>query len=434
MPKLLKVLGVAFGLAIIVGNTIGAGILRTPGEVAAALPSVPLFFLVWVVGGLYALLGAASLAELAVALPKSGGQYVYARYTFGEYIGFVVGCSDWISSAASMSLVTIALSEIATPLLGLPASRSVAVATVLLVGFTGLNAIGTRTSDKSQQLLSVLKVLLLVALVGACLSVAAPLAVPALPMPVGAPLIAALMLSAQSVIFTYDGWSTVTYLGGEMSDSARQVPRAMAGGVIVVLIVYLLLNIGYVHALGINGIAGEKFVAAAAARRAFGATGGLFVDIAMVVSLLGALNSFVIMTPRIPMAIAEDGLLPASLARIHRGGTPVVALIGSSLISLAFIWTGVFNRILAIAATYFVLQYTVSFAAIFVLRRREPDLPRPYRVIGYPFVPAIALIGSIAFLVAGFFGDTESSVKALISIVLSYPIFLLIKRSLPSKT
>jgi APA family basic amino acid/polyamine antiporter len=160
----------------------------------------------------------------------------------------------------------------------------------------------------------------------------------------------------------------------------------------------------------------------------------LFVDIAMVVSLLGALNSFVIMTPRIPMAIAEDGLLPASLARIHRGGTPVVALIGSSLISLAFIWTGVFNRILAIAATYFVLQYTVSFAAIFVLRRREPDLPRPYRVIGYPFVPAIALIGSIAFLVAGFFGDTESSVKALISIVLSYPIFLLIKRSLPSKT
>ena len=116
MPKLLKVLGVAFGLAIIVGNTIGAGILRTPGEVAAALPSVPLFFLIWVVGGVYALLGAASLAELTVALPKSGGQYVYARYTFGDYIGFVVGCSDWISSAAATSLVTIALSEIATPM------------------------------------------------------------------------------------------------------------------------------------------------------------------------------------------------------------------------------------------------------------------------------------------------------------------------------
>ena len=133
------------------------------------------------------------------------------------------------------------------------------------------------------------------------------------------------------------------------------------------------------------------------------------------------------------MALAEDGLLPRALARVHGGGTPIVSLIGSSLISLAFIWTGVFDRILAIAATYFVMQYTVSFLAIFALRRREPDLPRPYRAIGYPFVPAIALIGSIAFLVAGFFGDTESSVKALVSIVLSYPIFLLIKRSMPSK-
>ena len=234
MPKLLKVLGVAFGLAIIVGNTIGAGILRTPGEVAAALPSVPLYYLVWIVGGLYALLGAASLAELAVALPRSGGQYVYARYTFGDYIGFVVGCSDWISSAAAISLVAIAMSELATPLLGLAPSRSVAVATVMLVAFAGLNAIGTRTSDKSQQLLSVLKVLLLVVLVGACLAVAAPPTTQALALPSGAPLITALMLSAQSVIFTYDGWSAVTYLGGEMSDAAKQVPRAMAGGVIAV--------------------------------------------------------------------------------------------------------------------------------------------------------------------------------------------------------
>jgi APA family basic amino acid/polyamine antiporter len=119
MPKLLKVLGVAFGLAIIVGNTIGAGILRTPGEVAAALPNAPLVFLVWMVGGVYALLGAASLCELTVALPKSGGQYVYARYAFGEFVGFAVGCSDWVSSAASMSLMAIAAAEIATPMLGL---------------------------------------------------------------------------------------------------------------------------------------------------------------------------------------------------------------------------------------------------------------------------------------------------------------------------
>jgi APA family basic amino acid/polyamine antiporter len=196
MPKLLKVLGVAFGLAIIVGNTIGAGILRTPGEVAAALPNAPLVFLVWMVGGVYALLGAASLCELTVALPKSGGQYVYARYAFGEFVGFAVGCSDWVSSAASMSLMAIAAAEIATPMLGLPPSRTVAVASVFVVLFAGINAIGTRTSDKSQQLLSALKVLLFIVLVGACFAVAAPAAVPSLPMPTGVSFIAALMPSA----------------------------------------------------------------------------------------------------------------------------------------------------------------------------------------------------------------------------------------------
>ncbi len=429
MPRLLKILGVAFGMALIVGNTIGAGILRTPGEIAASLPSAPLFFLVWIVGGLYALAGAASVAELTVALPKSGGQYVYAHYVFGEYVGFVVGASDWISSAASMSLCSIASAEIAVMLLGLGASQTPVLATVFLTAFAGLNAIGIRAGDWSQQTLSALKVVLLVVLVGACLSVVAPPVTAAATIPGGAPLLAALMLSAQSVIYTYDGWNAVTYFGGEMSDSARQVPRAMAGGVIVVAIVYLLLNAGYVHALGINGVAGEKFVASAAARRALGPAGERFVDIAMIVSLLGALNAIVLMTSRIPMALAADGLMPPAIARVNRGGTPVVSLMLSTAMSLMFVWTGVFNRILAIAATFFVLQYAVSFSAIFVLRRREPDLPRPYRAVGYPFVPALALAGSIAFLVAGFFGDTESSARAFVSIAVSYPVFLLIKRS-----
>jgi APA family basic amino acid/polyamine antiporter len=213
-----------------------------------------------------------------------------------------------------------------------------------------------------------------------------------------------------------------------MRDPARQVPRAMAGGVIIVLVVYVLLNAGYVHALGISGIAGEKFVAAAAARRAFGSAGEQFVSIAMIASLIGALNAVIIFTARVPMAMAADGLMPATVARVNRGGSPTTALVLTATIALVFVWTGVFNTILAVAATFFVLQYAVSFSAVFVLRRREPDLPRPYQVIGYPIVPAIALTGSIAFLAAGFFGDLASSVKAVGVIVVSYPVYLLIKR------
>src|SRR5471030_794787 len=182
--RLLKVLGVAFGLAMIVGNTIGVGILRSPGEVAAALPSSAWFIGVWIAGGVYALLGAMTMAELIVMIPKSGGQYVYARRALGEYPAFVVGWSDWFSVCGAIAAVSIGLGELARDVLPSIAGYESAVAIVVVVAFTAVNWIGVRSGDKAQQVLSLLKTVTLLVVAAACFFVpATSAAAAALPLP-----------------------------------------------------------------------------------------------------------------------------------------------------------------------------------------------------------------------------------------------------------
>ena len=422
---LLKVLGVAFGATIIVSNTIGAGILRTPGDVATALPSPVWFLGVWIVGGLFALCGAMTVAELAAMLPKSGGQYVYARRALGEYGGFVIGWTDWISSAAATAANAIALGELTGALWPRVTSPTV-VALAVVIAFTLLHWTGVRSGDLSTRALGVIKVLTLLAVAIACLA-APPLAALSrepLLFPSGLALAGALVIAFQSVMYTYDGWTGFTYFGGEVRDP-RQVSRAMAFGVMSVVIVYLALNVAFLHTLGIDGLAGEKFAAKAAAVGLFGTFGERVVSAVIGVSLVGLVSAVVMLTARVPFAMAEDGLLPHAVTHVNRGGTPDLALFASSAVAILLIATGTFASVLALAAFFYVLQYGVSFASLFVLRIREPDLPRPYRAPGYPVIPALVLLGAIAFIVGSFIGDRANSVRSVLVIVASYPVYLL---------
>jgi APA family basic amino acid/polyamine antiporter len=423
---LLRVLGVAFGATIIVGNTIGAGILRTPGDVAAALPSPVWFLGVWIAGGLFALCGAMTVAELAAMLPKSGGQYVYARRALGEYGGFVIGWTDWISSAAATAANAIALGEL-TGALWPGAAAPTAVALIVVFAFTVLHWTGVRSGDLSTQALGVIKVLTLIAVAIACLA-APPLAASAreqLLFPGGVALAGALVIAFQSVMYTYDGWTGFTYFGGEIRDP-RQVSRAMAFGVMTVVIVYLALNTAFLHTLGIGGLAGEKFAARAAAVGLFGTIGERVVSAVIGVSLLGLVSAVVMLTARVPFAMAEDGLLPRAMTHVNRGGTPDLALFMSSAVAILLIVTGSFGSVLALAAFFYVLQYGVSFASLFILRFREPDLPRPYRAPGYPFIPALVLLSAIAFIAGSFIGDRANSLRSVLVIVASYPVYRLV--------
>lgn len=421
---LLKVLGVAFGVAIIIGNTIGVGILRTPGEIAGRLPNAGLFLLLWVAGGLYALMGALSMAELGAMIPRSGGQYVFVRRGLGEYSGFIVGWSDWISTAGTAALVSMVFAEYTVQLLpGLARYQSLLGLGIIGI-FTAILWAGIRTGDKTQKITSLIKALGLIGLAIACLVVsgrAEPVAPH--PLPQGAALISAIVISVQSIIYTYDGWNGTFYFSGELTDPGREIPRATILGVLSVMAVYLLLNIAFLKAVPIGTMAGDPFVAATAARAVFGTAGDIVIRLIVVIGMLSTVNACLLMASRVPVAMAEDGLVAGQVTRVSASGTPRLSLTVTSLVAAAFVLTGTFNQVLALLAFFFVLNYAMSFTSLFVLRRKEPDAPRPFHAPAYPFMTGFALLGAIAFLVSGFFGDRANSIRSTIVLAASYPVY-----------
>lgn len=432
--KLLQVLGVAFGLAVLVGNTIGMGILRTPGEVAAQVPSIPLFMGVWVAGALYALLGALTVSEMVAIRPRSGGLYSLVQHGLGPYPGFVVGWSDWLSTCGSIAAVAIVLGEYIGPLIPALVGHEKLIACTVVLAFGLMQWRGIRIGDVAQQVTSLVKALALIglALIALFMSVdpAAPVAAPVTPatLPIGIALVGAVIIAMQSAIYTYDGWTGPIYFSEELQNPARDAPRTMIGGVLLVMAIYLLLNAAFLCVIPITEMAGDPFVAASAAARLFGPLGDTVLRIVMIISLIASVNALVLMASRVPFAMSRDGLLPAVLQKVNAGGTPVPALWTSVVIALGLIVTNTFNTVVAMLAFMFVANYAVTFTTFFVMRKRQPDAQRPFRVPLYPFVPALALIGSLAFIAAALVSDTTNSLYALALVGISWPIYRFFRR------
>ncbi|HUS11581.1 MAG TPA: APC family permease [Pyrinomonadaceae bacterium] len=429
--RLLRVLGVGFGIAVIIGNTIGAGIFRAPGSIAQQLPHPWLFLAVWVIGGLYALLGAISLAELGAMIPRSGGQYVFARYALGEYAGFIVGWSDWISTCGSAAAVALLIGKFAGTLLKTLEGSSVLIAAIVAIVFAALQWRGVVWGSAAQNITSLLKALAFFVLIaaafifgrGSSFTTAEQLGIPA-----GVGLLAAFVLSLQSVIYTYDGWSGVIYFSEEVTNPGRDVPRAMFGGVLTIIAIYLLVNLALLFVLPISQIAGQDFAAGVAAQALFGQHGTTIFLTLTILSMLSAINAYHLMATRVLFAISRDGLFAKQAAIVNEGGTPAVALFISAAVAVLFIVFGqTFDRVITVLAFFFVANYTLSFISVFVLRRREPEKERPDRSWGYPWTTALALIGSVLFLAGAVASDTRNSIYALALLAVSYPLFRLMK-------
>jgi len=429
--SLLRVLGVAFGLAVLVGNTIGMGILRTPGEVAARLPSVPLFMAVWILGAVYAFLGALTVAELAAMRPRSGGLYPLVHDALGEYPGFIVGWTDWLATCGSMAAVAMVFGEYVGSLVPGAVGREAGTASAVIVTFGVLQWRGVRIGDVAQQLTSLLKSIALIglAVVALVTTVDPVLAAPVTPlaMPTGLAFAGAIVIALQSAIYTYDGWTGPIYFGEELRDPPRDIPRAMIGGVVLVLVIYLSLNAAFLRVVPIREMAGDPFVAATAASRLFGSAGDVVLRVVMLLSLVATINALQLMASRVPFAMSRDRLLPAVFQRVNPGGTPVPALIASTVIALVCIATNTFNTLLAMLAFLFVANYALVFFALFVSRRRAPHASRPFRVPGYPIIPGLALAGSIAFIVGALIGDRANSMLAIALLVISWPVYRAIR-------
>jgi APA family basic amino acid/polyamine antiporter len=411
--RLQRILGVGFGLAVIVGSTIGVGILRTPGLVAAQLGTAGAILVIWIVGGLYTLLGSVCLTELGTMLPQTGGYYVYARRAFGDGAGFAVGWTDWLTYCTVLGYVSIGLAEFVAVLVPRLASAVTPLAVAALLAFVVLQWGGIRVSSRFQEVATAIKFTAFLALVSACLLVgrtgSADAAAPA-PAPA---TFYGVIIALQSVVITYGGWQSALYFAEEDTDPSRNLPRSMIGGLASVIAIYVLVNVALLRVLPIPALAHATLPAADAAEVVTGRNGSRAIVVLSIVSLAPLLNAVMMIGTRIMYAMSRDGFLPQQAARVNAGGTPTVAISITTVVAVALIATGTFQKLIAVASFFLAANYFVCCLALVVLRRREPALARPFRAWGFPYSAAVVLAGAGAFLVSALVADTPNAVIAI---------------------
>src|SRR6266446_184867 len=433
-----------FGMAAAIGNAIAAGIVRTPGDIAKNLPNPWLFLAVWVVGGLYALFGASSIAELGAAIPRSGGQYNFSRRALGDYAGFVVGWSDWLSTCGTAAAVAIVISEYSGhlfPILAGPEKIKI-ISVAIIAGFGILQWRGIRWGSGAQLSTAALKSAAFLILVVACFVLGGPghksaaiANAAAMPIATGWPFIVAVFLGLQGVVYTVDGWDGVIYFGEEVRNPGRDIPRAIFGSVFSIMGIYLLLNLVALYILPMQEIAGNNFVLGAVAGRVFGTLGDPIIRSIMIISMLSCLNANQLFCTRTLYAMSCDGLFFRRARQVNAGGTPTVSLFLSTIVGVLFVLISfysdnaarAFDRVIAMLSFFFVANYTLSYSSLFMLRKREPQMARPYCAWGYPWSTGIALAASVLFLIGSIVTDQKNVPLALGMLVLSYPVFRVLK-------
>jgi APA family basic amino acid/polyamine antiporter len=431
---LLRILGVGFGVAVIVGNTIGSGILLTPGEIAAHLRNPWLIFAAWSAGGVFAFFCTQSVAELGTMLPQAGGWFVYARRAFGEYGGFLVGCCDWMVQSAAIAYLAAAFSEFAADLAPALRGHTKMTALACLIALMLLNWLGLRTGSRVQEITSLTKALALIAFVVVCFMVS-PRAVSStavasqsltqLP-PLG--LLIAIILALQPIIVSYDGWYGAIYFTEEDEDPARNLPRSSIIGVLACGAIFLLVNAALLHVLPIDKLAASQMPAADAAALIFGGHGRTAILVLSLVTAVSTINASLMITPRILFAMARDGLMPESVTSINSGGTPSRALLLCTAASIGLVLSGSFETLVAMAAILFVAVYMSGFISLYILRSSQPDLPRPFKMWGYPWTALAICLGTGTFLVASIIADLKHALFTLAVIAFTYPLYLLMTR------
>lgn len=432
---LLKILGVTFGIAVTVGGTIGGGILRKPGAIAAQLGDPWLIMLVWTLVGLYAFLGVLCTIELGTSVPQAGAWYVYARRAFGDYAGFLVGLTSWLGSLTAMAFNAYTMSEYIALLLPAVAGHEQLGAVLILTVLAALHWIGLALASQFQNVMSFLKALGLLLFVLICFVFGRDVSLNEVAQTTArvastGSWIAAVIFSLQAVFYTYDGWHSAAYFAEEDKDPVRNLPRSMIGGVSLIIVIYLLVNAAILYVLPMPVLQQSKLAAADAITALFGPASGQWVTFFLMISILGIVNAQLLFNPRVLYSMSRDGLFIRAGERVNRGGTPSVAMPLTALASIGFILSGkeTAGRLSDIATFFFVLSYCSGFAAVLQLRWKEPHLPRPWKSPGYPVVPWALLLISIGFLAGAVWQDLDSSQYALVFLALSYPLFRAVKR------
>jgi APA family basic amino acid/polyamine antiporter len=395
-----------------IGSTIGVGILRTPGKVALQLHDGKAILLAWVVGGLYTMLGAVCLTELGAMAPQAGGYYVYARRAFGDWVGFAVGWTDWLTYCAVLGYVSIAIGDFLAVLAPSLAGAQRPIALAILVGFVALQWAGVRVSSRFQEWTTVLKCAAFVALVIAALAMSGSASGARTSGALPAPSLTGVILALQAIVITYAGWQSPLYFTEEDRDPTRNLPRAMIGGMLAVIAIYLLVNIALLVILPLGSLASSTLPAADAAEWIVGTRGGQIITILSITSLVPLLNAIMMVGTRILFALGRDRLLWARAADVNAGGTPGIATLVTTALAVVGILLSSFDQLVGLASIFLAVNYAICCLALVWLRRKEPAIARPFRAWGYPWSAGLVVAGALAFLIGAVVGDTSTVLAA----------------------
>ena len=431
--------------AIIVANVIGGGILFRSPAVAAAIPDATWFLLAWVGGGVLAFMGAMAYAELAALRPKAGGEYVYLREEFGTLAGFITGVTSFVAGfsgaiAASAVFLIVTLNRFIpgvandTPLLAIPihgtsngvtfSTHTLAASAVIIIAAL-IHIRGVGPGRIASNVLTTLKIVSLVVFIGFGLT--AGTGTPANITQSAGPLtITGVLFAFIPVMFTYSGWNAASYMAEEIRDPGRNVPRALLMGTSIVIAVYVLINVLYLYVIPIGELAtlGGRSILDVVGDRLLGARAGDIMAIVAIISLAAGINAWTFAGPRVYFAMARDNAFFKSAGRVHpKYKTPSASILAQAALSILLVLTGSLDAIANYVGFAITLFAGTAVAAVFVLRAREPNAPRPFKALGYPWTSAIFVLVSFAIVVNAFYSDPRVSVMGSLIILAGIPLY-----------
>ncbi len=441
-PQLLRGLSAWDGALVTIGSILGSGIFLTTGPIARLVPHEGLILLLWLAGGLVTLAGALTYAELGAMYPRAGGQYEFLKVAYGPLWGFLFGwAAFFVIMTGGIATLAVGFGEYLGVFLPFFSTRNVLISLPLgpaswslnggqlagalaIVALTAVNYVGLKQGALVQNLVTIAKIGSLVGLAVLGLFAASDVSPQLLrPLP-QAGLWSALGVGMVAVFWSFDGFYAVTNLAGEMRRPERDLPVAIVAGTFAVTLLYVLMNVVYVRALPVAAIGDSERIGEAAASALFGPLGGRLISVAVLVSIFGCISATILYAARIYLPMAQDRLFFSRLAEIHpRYQTPGACLLAQGAWCVVLTFSGSYEQLYTFVVFAVVLFHAMTGAAVFVLRRREPDAPRPYRTWGYPLVPAIFVAASLALVVNTLVEKPRESGIGLVLILLGLPAY-----------
>ena len=446
-PKLDRQLGLFDSTMMVVGIVIGSGIFMTTGLMADALPSASLILIVWLLGGLQMLAGALTYAELGAAMPKAGGQYVYLREAYGSLPAFLFG---WVAFIAYLTGTNAAIAVAVAEHLGsfypsisthnivigfdyfsISGGQIFAISLILILSF--INYLGILFGKWIQNVFTILKIgsILFFALAGLFISTGNHIDFSINPtsMSIGS-ILTGMGIALVAVTWTVGGWEYVTFAAGEIKNPKKNLPLALIIGTVVIFVLYIIINIAYLKVLPMDSLIGELKVGEATAKSLYGpGIAGAFV-VVVIISMFGSLNGNILVGPRISYAMAKDELFFSKAADVHpKFHTPGNAIMIQGFWAAVLVLSGTFEEIITLVVFVNFMMWIAASSTVFVLRKKQPELERPYKVWGYPYVPAFFIIFSSAILINTFFESPQQSLMGIGLTLLGIPAYLYWKKN-----